>query len=119
MSDNRANESVVPHPAHGKDSVGRLFKWLKQRPIVFALVLVGLWGLFAAVYLGAEDGSSGLSILGIAHVLFFYPGLMLMNAWKENHSNADLPAMWLVGAATYSLAVLLLIWIKKRISGNL
>lgn len=65
-----------------------------------ALLLVTAWAVFSVAYLGAEDGSSGMSPLGYVHFLFFLPGMLLMEELRGSQSNADVPLMaaisWLV-----------------------
>jgi hypothetical protein len=65
-----------------------------------------MWGVFSYAYLGVEDGSSGLSLLGWIHGVFFIPGGILMQALRGSHSNADLPLMAGIGWLTYSLLAL-------------
>jgi hypothetical protein len=116
MTDNHTHEISLAQAARDKAVVLRGLQGLKKRPIAMALTVVAFWGLFAALYLGVEDGSSGLSLIGLLHVFFFLPGLVVMDLIKGNHSNADLPWMWLIGAAAYSLVLLLVIqvlrWLK-------
>ncbi len=70
---------------------------------VIALGVVTVWGMFSYGYLGVEDGSSGLSLLGWIHAAYFLPGLFLVAKLKGSHSNADLPLMAGIGWLTYSL----------------
>jgi len=74
----------------------------RYRPHLIALGFVAMWGVFSYAYLGVEDGSSGLSLLGWIHGVFFIPGGILMQTLRGSHSNADLPLMCGIGWATYS-----------------
>ena len=78
----------------------------RYRIHLIALGVVAVWGVFSYAYLGSEDGSSGLSLLGWIHVVFFVPGGILMQILKGSHSNADLPIMAGTGWLTYSLLAL-------------
>ena len=71
---------------------------------VAALVAVSLWGLFALLYLGVEDGSSGLSPLGNLTLAFLLPGLLLMQLVEGGHSNSDVPFMAFMGWLGYAIA---------------
>lgn len=71
---------------------------------IAALIAVSLWGLFALLYLGVEDGSSGLSPLGNLTLAFFLPGLLLMQLLEGAHSNSDVPLMAFVGWLGYAIA---------------
>ncbi|MHC4375191.1 MAG: hypothetical protein ACYS26_01200 [Planctomycetota bacterium] len=86
---------------------------------VAALVAASLWALFALLYLGVEDGSSGLSLLGNLTLAFFMPGLLLMQALEGAHSNADMPFMafmsWLVYAIAGQVIVTLVLWLRNRL----
>jgi hypothetical protein len=77
---------------------------------IIALIIVTMWGIFSYAYMGVEDGSSGLSILGWINVVFFAPGVILVYQLKGSHSNADI----LLSAATswliYSLLALVIIY---------
>jgi hypothetical protein len=79
----------------------------KMRPFqkyLIALGVAGLWAAFSYAYVGVEDGSSGLSLLGWVHAVFFLPGGLLLQAVKGSHSNADLPLM-----AAFSLCVYMVV----------
>lgn len=65
-----------------------------------------MWGGLSYTCLGVEDGSSGLSLLGWIHGVFFIPGGILMQTLRGSHSNADLPLMCGIGWVTYSLLAL-------------
>jgi hypothetical protein len=73
---------------------------------------VALWGAFSCAYLGVEDGSSGLSLLGWLHAWFFVPGALVMAQLRGSHSNSDLPLMAIIGYATYSLLALGIVQLK-------
>lgn len=70
---------------------------------LIALACVTAWCIFALAYVGREDGSSGLSVLGWLQAIFFFPGLCLMQAVAGAHSNADIPRMAAVGWVLFAL----------------
>ncbi len=74
-----------------------------MRRYVIVLVVVTAWAVFSYMYLGVEDGSSGLSPLGWLHATFFIPGGCLMQVVKGSHGNADLPLMAAVSWVSYAL----------------
>jgi hypothetical protein len=91
----------------------------KFRPYLITLGAVAIWGVFAYVYLGVEDGSSCLSPLGWLHVCFLLPGLFLFHMFKNSHSNVDIPIItaisWVV-LTSFALAIVhTTVFIKKRI----
>ena len=90
------------------------------RKYLIAIGVVTLWAVFSYAYLGVEDGSSGLSILGWVQGLFFFPGGFLFHAIKESYSNTDLPVMAGISWFVYVLVILLVVnyvcVIRKRIS---
>jgi len=75
----------------------------QHRPHLIVLGVVAIWGVFSWAYLGVEDGSSGLSLLGWIHAVFFIPGGVFIQTLKGGHSNADLPLMVGISWLTYSL----------------
>lgn len=58
-----------------------------HRTHLIVLGIVTLWGIFSYMYLGVEDGSSGLSPLGWVHVVFIVPGVSVVRILKGTHSN--------------------------------
>ncbi len=68
-----------------------------------ALGVVAAWAVLSYGYLGIEDASSGLSMPGWFHGVFFLPGACLMQAVKGGHSNADLPFMAAISWILYSV----------------
>ena len=79
------------------------------RKYLIAIGVVTLWAAFSYAYVGVEDGSSGLSILGSLHALFFIPGGSLLYIIKETHSNTDLLAMAGISWFVYVLVILLVV----------
>jgi len=79
------------------------------RKYLIAIGIVTLWAVFSYAYLGVEDGSSGLSILGLIHAFFLIPGLVLFHVVKDSHSNADLPFIAGISWFVYVLVVLLVV----------
>lgn len=75
---------------------------MRYRAQIATVTAVTAWAIFAYAYLGVEDGSSGLSVLGWLHAMFFIPGGILMQVLRGSHSNADLPFMTGVSWLTYS-----------------
>jgi len=60
---------------------------------LIALACVTAWGIFSLAYVGVEDGSSGLSVMGWVSFGFFLPGRCLMDGISGAHTNADVPLM--------------------------
>jgi hypothetical protein len=75
----------------------------RYKAYLIALAVVTIWGGFAYIYLGVEDGSSGLNLLGWIHAMYFLPGGLALQMIKESHSNADLPLM--VGASWLAYSI--------------
>ena len=75
----------------------------KNKPYFIVLGIVTAWAVFSHAYLGVEDGSSGLSILGWVSAVFFVPSGLLMQLLKGGHSNADIRLMATVSWILYSL----------------
>ena len=73
---------------------------------LIALGVVAVGGLFSYGYLGVEDGSSGLSVLGWIHAVYFIPGVHLVSKLKGSYSNSDLPLIAAIGWLTFSLLAL-------------
>jgi len=79
---------------------------IKYKIHLAAVATITLWGLFSYAYIGVEDGSSGLSLLGWVHVLFHIPGLFLVTQCKGTYTNADLPVVAMISWLIYvTLAV--------------
>ena len=76
-------------------------KSLKAHAI--AVGVVSSWGAFAWLYLGSEDGSSGLSVLGWLQAGFLAPGAILCQVLKGMHGNSDLPLIAAASWVTYGL----------------
>ena len=79
---------------------------IKLRKYFIAVFVITAWGLFSFAYLGREDGSSGLSILGLIHAFFFIPGGFLFHIFRDSHSNRDIPAMATLSWLIYTTVVL-------------
>jgi hypothetical protein len=73
---------------------------------LISIAAVTLWAVFSCAYLGVEDGSSGLSILGWVHAVFFVSGGKLFQVVKGAHSNQNLPVMAVLSWLFYSILVL-------------
>ena len=87
----------------------RCEKMKLPRKYLIAIGVVTLWAVFSYAYLGVENGSSGLSILGWVQDLFFFPGGFLFHAIKESYSNTDLPTMAGISWFVYVLVILLVV----------
>ncbi len=74
-----------------------------MRRYLIILGAVTAWAVFSYMYLGTEDGSSGLSPLGWLSAMFFIPGGYVMQVVKGSHGNADLPLMAAISWVSYSL----------------
>ncbi len=70
---------------------------------LIAVAAVTAWAAFSYLYLGVEDGSSGLSVLGWVHGVFFIPGGLLVVAVKGAISNYALPFMAVMSWLFYLL----------------
>ena len=68
-----------------------------------AIAAVTIWGIFSCIYLGLEDGSSGLSPFGWLRAIFFIPGSYLFMMIRGSHSNANLPVAAGIGWLAYTL----------------
>jgi len=79
------------------------------RKYLIAIVAVTLWGGFSYAYIGVEDGSSGLSILGLLHAIFIIPGGFIFHVVKGSHSNADIPVMAGISWFVYVLVSVLVV----------
>ena len=88
-----------------------------MRKYFIAVLAVTLWSLFSFAYLGREDGSSGLSVLGWIHAIFFMPGLFLLLIFKASYSNQDLPAIAAYSWLAYTAVVLLGVKFARVIQG--
>ena len=84
------------------------------RQFLVPIAIVGIWGTFSATYLGVEDGSSGLSLLGWVHVGFFLPGLGAMDLLEGSHSNDDIPLMIAISFVVWTLAFAFIGWVIRR-----
>lgn len=89
----------------------------KYRPYFIAVGFTSVWAIFSLAYLGVEDGSSGLSLIGLVHAVIFLPGLLLMRMLKGSHANADIPLMALVGWMVFSMCTLLSVHLWLRLKG--
>jgi hypothetical protein len=87
----------------------------RHRIHLIGLGIVALWASFSYAYLGVEDGSSGLGLLGWIRAVFFIPGAFLLRTLKSSYSNADLPLMAATGWLTFSLAVLAITQVLARV----
>ena len=77
------------------------------RNYLIAIGIITLWAVFSYAYLGAEDGSSGLSVLGWIHALFFFPGGFIFHIINVSHSNSDLPIIAVMSWLVYVLLIIL------------
>ena len=82
---------------------------------LIAITIVTAWALFAYAWLNAEDGSSGLSILGKISAAFFIPGGVLMQIIRGSHANTDIPFMAFTGWFIYILIALIIVQIITKI----
>ncbi len=93
----------------------RAMEQLRAHFVAFGIVTVS--SVLSCAYLGIEDGSSGLSLLGWLHVAFFVPGGLLGRKLKGTHSNADPALMAVVSWITFSLAAIgiaQLVWMIRK-----
>jgi hypothetical protein len=81
----------------------------RYRKYIIAISVVTFWAVFAYAYLGVEDGSSGLSILGYIHAFFFIPGGLFFQFLKGFHSNSDLPFMAILSWFIYVLLIVIMV----------
>ncbi len=81
----------------------------RYRKYMIALGLVALWAGFSWVYLGVEDGSSGLGLRGWITSLFLLPGGYVLQVTKGIYSNADLPLIAVLSFCIYAAGVVLAI----------
>jgi hypothetical protein len=75
---------------------------------------VTLWGGFSVAYLGAEDGSSGLSPVGYVQAAFFAPGTGILRAAGGPLGNRDLPAAVAISWACYVAVAVLIAHVVAR-----
>ena len=89
----------------------------RYRIHLIGLGIVAVWAVFSYAYLGVEDGSSGLGLLGWIQAAFFLPGSFLVLTLKGSHSNADLPLMAAMSGMTYSFLAVVIgqaaCWLRK------
>jgi hypothetical protein len=81
------------------------------RKYMIALGVVALWAGFSWLYLGVEDGSSGLGPLGWITSLFLLPGGYVLQLTKGVYSNADLPLIIVLSFCIYAFVAVLLVWL--------
>jgi len=72
-----------------------------------ALGIVLSWAGFSWLYLGVEDGSSGLGLRGWLTSLFLLPGGYVLQVTKGVYSNADLPLIAVFSFCIYAAAAVL------------
>jgi hypothetical protein len=82
---------------------------------IIAIAIVTVWAVFAYAYLGVEDGSSGLSILGKISAVFFIPGGILMQFTRGSHSNSDITFMAITSWFIFALIAIVIAQIAKMI----
>ncbi len=87
----------------------------KFKTHIIAIVIVTIWAVFAYAYLGVEDGSSGLSILGKISAVFFIPGGLLIQKIGGNFSNNEIPFAAITSWFIFSLIALAIAQIKTMI----
>ena len=73
-----------------------------QRPHIVVLLVVLVWALSSVAYLGREDGSAGLTLIGWAHAVFFLPGISVLKLAGGPVGNGDLPLAACLSWVLYS-----------------
>jgi hypothetical protein len=87
----------------------------KFKAHIIAIAIVTVWTVFAYAYLGVEDGSSGLSILGKISAVFFLPGGLLMQKIGGSFSNNEIPLAAILSWFIFSLIALAIAQITAMI----
>jgi hypothetical protein len=85
---------------------------------IIGLAAIALWGVFAYCLIGAEYEGSITDILVTLHLVFFMPGLVLMNLVKGSHSNADLTFMAVFGWFVYAVLLILIVEVIRALRGR-
>jgi uncharacterized membrane protein YjjP (DUF1212 family) len=88
------------------------------KPHIIGLAIVSLWGVLAYSLIGAEYDGSIADILVTLHLVFFIPGLALMDLVKGSHSDADLPLMAVFGWVVFNILFILIIESIRAIRGS-
>ena len=88
------------------------------KPHIIGLAAIALWGVLAYCLIGAEYDGSPADILVTLHLVFFMPGLLLMDLIKGSHSNADLPYMAVFGWIIYAVLFLLILKVASALRGR-
>ena len=78
----------------------------KFKAHIIAIAIVTLWAVLAYSYLGVEDGSSGLSVLGKVSAVFFLPGGFLMQKIGGSLSKAEIPLAAMLSWFIFTLIAL-------------
>ncbi len=79
---------------------------------VIALGIVTIWAIFACIYIGVEDGSSGLSIFGKLCGIFFIPGGIILTH-GGSFSNADIPFAAIISWFIFALIIVGIVQIVR------